>query len=90
MARARPWTAAEDELLRTLSPREAAGRTGRTLSAVYHRRLRLGVAVRTPMWTAIEDALIMKMPAARAAAYLHRSLESVHQRRRHLGLIDRP
>jgi hypothetical protein len=35
------WTAAEDELLRTLSPREAARRTGRPLRAVYQRRHRL-------------------------------------------------
>jgi hypothetical protein len=35
---ARPWTEAEDELIRTLKPSEAARRTGRTLSAVYARR----------------------------------------------------
>jgi len=34
----RPWTAEEDELLRTLEPGEAAARTGRTLNAVYRRR----------------------------------------------------
>lgn len=34
----RPWTAQEDELLRTLSAAEVARRTGRTLTAVYSRR----------------------------------------------------
>jgi hypothetical protein len=36
------WTPAEDEFVRTLPPAEAAGRTGRTLLAVYQRRRRLG------------------------------------------------
>jgi hypothetical protein len=37
------WTAAEDEWVRTLSPKEAARRTGRPLAAVYQRRYRLRV-----------------------------------------------
>jgi hypothetical protein len=37
----RPWTHAEDEAVRTLSPAEAAERTGRTLRAVYSRRAEL-------------------------------------------------
>jgi hypothetical protein len=37
----RPWTAAEDEVLRTLPPPEAAEKTGRPLSAVYDRRRKL-------------------------------------------------
>jgi hypothetical protein len=32
------WSAAEDDLVRRLSPAEAARRTGRTLAAVYSRR----------------------------------------------------
>src|SRR5262249_37434062 len=39
-----PWTAAEDELVRTLPPAAVARRTGRTLQAVYDRRTKLGVA----------------------------------------------
>src|SRR5262245_6290733 len=39
-----PWTAAEDELVRTLPPAAVARRTGRTLQAVYARRTKLGVA----------------------------------------------
>jgi hypothetical protein len=37
------WTPAEDELVRTLSPKDAARHTGRQLTAVYMRRCRLGV-----------------------------------------------
>jgi hypothetical protein len=33
----------EDDLVGTLRPREAAARTGRSLSAVYGRRLELGL-----------------------------------------------
>ena len=40
-----PWTPAEDELVRTLPPAEAAERTGRTLPAVYQRRHHLGVGL---------------------------------------------
>ena len=38
-----PWTAAEDEAVRTLPAPEAAKATGRTLTAVYSRRLTLGL-----------------------------------------------
>ena len=38
-----PWTADEDELVRTLPAEEVAKRTGRSLSGVYARRGRLGV-----------------------------------------------
>jgi len=37
----RPWTAAEDEAIRTLRPAEAARETGRTLGAVNGRRREL-------------------------------------------------
>jgi hypothetical protein len=40
------WTEADDELLRRLSPAEAARRMGRSLGAVYARRSRLGLARR--------------------------------------------
>jgi transposase-like protein len=39
----RPWSAEEDELLRTLRPVDVAARTGRTLAAVYGRRIVLGM-----------------------------------------------
>ena len=37
-AAGRPWTVDEDDAVRTLSPKDAAERTGRTLTAVYSRR----------------------------------------------------
>jgi hypothetical protein len=39
----RVWTPAEDALVRTLAPAEAARRAARPLRAVYHRRYLLGV-----------------------------------------------
>ena len=42
----RPWTAEEDELVRSLPPAEAARRTRRTLTAVHYRRAVLGLAGR--------------------------------------------
>lgn len=38
-----PWTPGEDELVRTLSAKEAARRTGRGLGAVFPRRHELGL-----------------------------------------------
>jgi hypothetical protein len=40
----RGWTAAEDQAVRHLPPREAAGRTGRPVHCVYQRRYALGVS----------------------------------------------
>jgi hypothetical protein len=37
------WTAQQDDLVRTLSPAEAARKTGRPLGAIYKRRQRLRV-----------------------------------------------
>ena len=39
----RPWTEAEDQLVRTLSPQEAAERTGRPVTAIWARRRKLRV-----------------------------------------------
>ncbi len=41
-AAGRPWNVEEDELLRNLPARDVAERTGRTLTAVYNRRVDLG------------------------------------------------
>jgi len=41
----RSWTPKEDELCRTLSAAKASRKTGRTLAAVYSRRLHLGIRV---------------------------------------------
>jgi Ni/Co efflux regulator RcnB len=42
-AAGRPWTAEEDQLVRRLPAQEVAARIGRTLAAVYGRRIDLGV-----------------------------------------------
>lgn len=42
-AAGKPWTAEEDEAVRTLAPKEVAQRTGRTLKSVYDRRRALGL-----------------------------------------------
>jgi hypothetical protein len=42
------WTATEDKIVRTLPPQVAAGRTGRTVRAVHHRRSILGLTGRSP------------------------------------------
>jgi hypothetical protein len=39
----RPWTEAEDELVRTLTSQEAAERTGRPIKAIWSRRQKLRV-----------------------------------------------
>jgi hypothetical protein len=41
--RSRSWTPEEDELVRTLPPRETAHRTGRSMASVYQRRRVLGL-----------------------------------------------
>ena len=46
-SRGEPWTAREDELVRTIPPKGAAKRTGRSLAAVYNRRRVLGLPGRT-------------------------------------------
>jgi hypothetical protein len=89
------WTAAEDDLVRTLPPREVAERTGRTLRAVYHRRPLLGLSGGRPgdrsgpvprPWTAAEDEAVRTLPALEAAQRTGRSLTAVYSRRRVLGL----
>jgi hypothetical protein len=42
-----PWTAEEDELVKTLPGAGAAKKTGRSLSAVYRRRHRLKIRIAT-------------------------------------------
>jgi hypothetical protein len=44
----RAWTPEEDELVRTLPPKEVVRRTGRTNWAVYALRHRLGLTGETP------------------------------------------
>jgi hypothetical protein len=76
----RPWTAAEDELVRALPPAEAAAQTGRTAGSVYGRRRRLKLP-RAGAWTAEEDRLVRTLPAQEVARQTGRTLGSVHNRR---------
>jgi hypothetical protein len=85
----RRWTAAEDELVRTLLPDEAAARTGRTVAAVHQRRWLLSVADEHRSWTEAEDRLLAKLPTEQAARYLRRSPMAMKLRRRKLGLVER-
>ena len=84
----RPWTEADDQLARTLPPAEVARRTGRTLSAVYHRRRLLNPADLKRPWTPAEDRLLMRLPPAVAAKYLRRSAQAIDVRRWRLGLVE--
>jgi hypothetical protein len=82
----RPWTDADDRLALALAPPEAAGRLGRTRSAVYQRRAKLRAESVKRLWTPAEDRLIMRMPPAIAVRYIRRSEGAINQRRKKLGL----
>jgi len=86
----RPWTAAEDESIRTLPPDVAARKVGRTVRAVHQRRYTLAATDSRRRWTAAEDRLLAKLPPAVAAKYLHRTPDSLRARRRKLGWADVP
>ena len=84
----RPWTPEEDELARTLAPREAARQTGRSLRAVYDRRHALGLT-NAGGWTAAEDELVRTLPPKEAAERTGRTVVAVYERRRDLGVAQR-
>lgn len=84
--RSRPWTPAEDALVRTLPAAAAARAAGRPLAAVYHRRCRLGVAAAQRPWTPAEDARVRALPPAAAARAVGRTVSAVYSRRHALGL----
>src|SRR5205823_1415613 len=84
----RPWPAREDELVRTLSPREATRQTGRTAPAVYQRRHLLDVSRLGRRWTDAEDRLLARLPPALAVQYLRRTPASLKARCRTLGLAE--
>lgn len=86
----RRWTRAEDRLVRTLRPAEAAARTGRTRGAVLDRRRALGLTTPRPAWTPAEDALVRNLPAAEAAERTGRPVGAVRYRRAALGVTRPP
>ncbi|MBO0700528.1 MAG: hypothetical protein J2P46_19180 [Zavarzinella sp.] len=80
---------ADDDLVRTLPPKDAAERIGRPVAAVYHRRHKLEAAARKRAWTPAEDALLMRFPPEVAAERLGRTLDAVMTRLWRLGLMHR-
>jgi hypothetical protein len=82
----RLWTAEDDELVRTLLPRQAAAKTGRTLASVKRRRITLGLPPLMPRWTAAEEKIVRTRPPAQAAALTGRTIAAVHCRRQTLGI----
>lgn len=89
----RPWTKEEDELVRTMETEEVVRRTGRTTTAVRHRRVVLGVA-REPgyagedavRWTQEEDELVRTLPAKKVVQLTGRNPQAVYSRRYVLGV----
>ena len=86
-----PWKAEEDELVRTLEPKEVAKRTGRPLRTVHSRRYILGITRErgfngTNPWTPKEDKLVRTLDPKEVAKRTGRPLHSVHARRYHLGV----
>jgi len=80
----RVWTPEEDELVRTLLPREVARKTRRSLGGVRRRRITLGLPPLVPPWTASEDEIVRKHRPADAAARTGRTRNAVYARRQAL------
>lgn len=81
----RPWTAAEDKLLKRLSVEAAAVASGRTLSAIRNRRHKLGLCTCDPSrhWTAAEDRIVVAHKPREAHKRLRgRSIRAIYARRR--------
>jgi len=96
-AAGRPWSKEEDQVLRTMRPKYAAKKTGRTLAAVLGRRNKLklpdgrvnnGTSPRADGWTLEEDKVVRTLRAKDAAARTSRSLEAVYSRRHDLKVPD--
>jgi hypothetical protein len=85
---ARRWSDADDELVRTLPPTEAAHRTGWTLAAIHQRRYVLETDSLKRRWSEAEDRLLAKLPPDQAARYLKRSPDSIRSRRAFHGLAE--
>lgn len=91
----RLWSPEEDEKVLSLPTKEAAARTGRTITAVNSRRQKLcqlrpgclspGI-VRGRRWTEPEDRAVRGLPLEKAAKKVGRTKEAVRQRRRVLAL----
>ena len=90
VATARRWTPAEDAIILTMKPTEAADiLKRRTLDAIHARRIKLRKqGSKTPNysapWTAEADQLVMLLPAKEAAEQLGRTVGAVAKRRKRL------
>ncbi len=83
----RPWTKAEDKLVRRLAAADVVAKTDRTLLAVYMRRVALGIQGEAgQQWTKKEIALMGKLSDAQVAARVGRTKESVARKRVILGI----
>jgi hypothetical protein len=83
------WTAAQLQLLGTMSDKEVARRVGRTESWVGVKRRSLGIPALMPgqrLWTASERALLGQVTDAEAARRLNRTVHSVYSMRQDLGI----
>src|SRR4029079_354335 len=89
----RAWTPEEDALFQSLTPREVAERTGRTMASVWQRRRVLGhpdgrhsqrPGLRLGPWTSAEDGLLSSLPSREVAQRTGRTLHMVYVRRQHL------
>jgi hypothetical protein len=80
----RPWTRAEDKLVKRLSVEAAAAVTGRTISAVINRRHKLGLSHghACRRWTAAEDRIVLAFKPREARKRLRgRSMRAIYSRR---------
>jgi len=83
------WTPKEDALVGTVTDPALAKQLGITISAVAHRRRRLGLGVRYAHrrpWTPEEDALLGTASDTEIAARLDRHIATVCIRRQKLGI----
>ncbi len=95
-AAGRAWSAAEDELVRTLPPEHVVEQTGRTVQAVWFRRRTLGVTgtngsarATARRWTPEEEKIAVSQPVPEAAKQLGRSQASIISRRSFLRMKRR-
>ena len=86
----RPWTRRDDAILRRMTPREAAEKTGHPLSSVYSRRHELDLPdrrrVRFFRWTKAADRIVRTKSPAAARLALGLGESAIRRRRRYLKL----
>ncbi len=84
-----PWTAEEDELVRTKMIREVVELTGRPHGVVERRRIELGVTGYNGYrvaWSETEDDLLRRLSVSEVAEKTGRTTTAIYHRRRELGI----